>query len=79
VPRGCGGYPLRFWIDQPYASKPPLLIDALNRVSVQFKLADDGRWEVNPASAQLVKCDRVLASLAQALQHLLLLSVGQCH
>ena len=76
MPRRCDGYLLRFWIDQPHASKPPVLIDALNRVSVQFKLADDGGREVNPASAQLVKSDRLLAGLAQALQHLLLLSVS---
>ena len=76
MPRRCDGYLLRFWIDQPHASKPPVLIDALNRVSVQFKLADDGGREINPASAQLVKSDRLLAGLAQALQHLLLLSVS---
>jgi hypothetical protein len=53
-----------------------MLIDTLNGVSVQFKLADDGGREVNAAGAQLVKRDRLLAGLAQVLQHLLLLSVS---
>jgi hypothetical protein len=76
---GCGGCVPRFWIDQPHANKPPVLIDALDRVSVQLELADDGGREVNPASVQLGKRDRLLACLAQALQQPLLLSVSECH
>ena len=73
---GCGACVPRFWIDQPHANKPPVLIDALDRVSVQLELADDGGREVNPSGVQLGKSDRLLAGLAQALQQPLLLSVS---
>jgi hypothetical protein len=76
APPGCGGYLPRFWIDQPHANKPPVLIDALDLISVQLELADDGGREVNPASVQLSKSDRLLAGLAQAPQQPLLLSVS---
>jgi hypothetical protein len=67
APPGCGGCLSRFWIDQPHANKPPALTEPLDRVSVQLELADDGGPEVNPASVQLGKSDRLLAGLAQAL------------
>jgi len=66
-------------MEQSHAYQPPVLIDALDLISVQLELADDGGREVNPASVQLGKSDRLLAGLAQALQQSLLLSVSECH
>ena len=66
-------------MEQAHADQPPVVIDALDRVSVQLELADDGGREVNPASVQLGKRDRLVAGLAQALQQLLLLSVSGRH
>jgi len=79
APPGCGGCLPRFWMEQAHADQPPVVIDALDRVSVQLELADDGGWEVNPASVQLGKSDRLVAGLAQALQQPLLLSVSERH
>jgi hypothetical protein len=44
-----------------------VVVDALDRVSVQLELGDDGGWEVNLAGARLAKSDRLLARGAQAL------------
>ncbi len=76
---GCVGRVGRFWIEQAHADQPPVVIDALDRVSVQLELADDGGWEANPARVKLGKSDRLLVGLAQALQQPLLLGVSECH
>jgi hypothetical protein len=59
-------------MEQAHADQPPVVIDALDRVSVQLELADDGGREVNPAGVQLGKSDRLVTGLAQALQQPLL-------
>ena len=79
APPGCGGCLPRFWMEQAHADQPPVVIDALDRVSVQLELADDCGREGNPASVQLGKSDRLVAGLAQALQQPLLLSVSERH
>ena len=47
----CGGCLSRFWVNKPHTNQPALVIDALDRISVQLKLGDDGSREVNAASA----------------------------
>jgi hypothetical protein len=42
-------------------------MDALDDVSIQLELGDDGGREVNPAGAELDKSDRLFTSLAQSL------------
>jgi hypothetical protein len=54
-------------MEQSHAYQPPVVIDALNRVSVQLELADDGGREVNPGGVQLGKGERLVAGLAQPL------------
>ena len=56
-----------------------MVIDALDHVSVQLELGDDGGRERDPAGVQLGKSDRVVAGLAQALQQPLLLDVSEHH
>ena len=56
-----------FWAEQAHADQPPVVIDALDRVSVQLELGHDCGREVNPASVQLGRSDRLLAGLAQPL------------
>jgi hypothetical protein len=68
-----------FWADQTHVDQPPVVIDALDRVSVQLELAHDDGGEVNPAGVQLGKIDRLLAGLAQSLEQLLLLVVSERH
>ena len=67
------------WFEHADAYQPPLVIDALDRVSVQLKLAHDGGREVNPARAQLGKSDRLVAGSAQSLKHSLLLAISERH
>ena len=55
-----------FWAEQAHADQPPVVIDALDRVSVQLELGHDCGREVNPASVQLGKSDRLLAGLIEA-------------
>jgi hypothetical protein len=64
---------------QAHADQPPVVVDALDRVSVQLELGDDGGWEVNPAGVKLGKSDRLVAGLAQALEQPLLLGVSERH
>jgi hypothetical protein len=64
---------------QAHDDELPVVIDAVDRVSVQLELGDDGGWEVNPAGMELGKSDRLVAGLAQSLQRPLLLGVGACH
>jgi hypothetical protein len=45
-----------------------VVIDALDRVSVQLELGHDGGREVNPAGVQLGKSDRLLGGLTQPLE-----------
>src|ERR1700740_3630915 len=66
-------------MDPAHADQPPVVIDALDGVSVQLELGDDGGWEVNPAGVQLGKSDRLVGRLAQALQQPLLLGVKENH
>ena len=56
-----------FWIEKPHADRPPVFIDALDDVSVQLQLGDDGGREVNPAGVELDKSDRLFTGLAQSL------------
>jgi hypothetical protein len=66
-------------MEQAHADQPPVVIDALDHVSVQLELGDDSGREVNPAGMQLAKSDRLVARLAQALEQPLLLGVKQHH
>ncbi len=66
-------------MEQAHADQPPVVMDALDRVSVQLELADDGGWEADPAGVKLGKSDRLVAGLAQALQQPLLLGVSERH
>ena len=59
-------------MEQAHADEPPAVMDALEDVSVQLALADDGGREVNPAGVQLDTGDRLVAGPAQALQQQLL-------
>jgi hypothetical protein len=63
-------------MEQSQADEPPVVIDALDDISVQLELGDDGGREVNPGGVQLGKSDRLVAGLAQALQQPLLLGVS---
>jgi hypothetical protein len=76
---GCVGCVPGFWIEQAQADKPSVVIDALDDVSVQLKLGDDGGWEVNPARVKFVKSDRLVAGSAQSLKQPLLLGVSGRH
>jgi hypothetical protein len=66
-------------MEQSHADQPLVVIDALDRASVQFELADDGGREVNPGGVQRGKGDRLVAGPAQVLQQPLLLSVSERH
>ena len=74
-----GGCVSGFWLEQAHADQPLVVIDALDHVSVQLELGDDGGREGNPAGVQLGKSDRLVAGLAQALQQPLLLDVSEHH
>ena len=66
-------------MDQAHADEPSVVIDALDDISVQLELGDDGGREVNPAGMQLGKSDRLVAGPAQSLQQPLLLAVSERH
>ena len=68
-----------FWAGQAHADQPAVVIDALDRVSMQLELGHDRGRAVNPASVQLGKSDRLLAGLAQPLGQPLQLSVSEHH
>ncbi len=74
---GCVGCVPGFWTEQAHADKPSVVIDALDDVSVQLKLGDDGGWEVNPARVKLVKSDRLVADSVQSLEQPPLLGVSE--
>jgi hypothetical protein len=66
-PPECGGgvgWLPRSRMEQAHADELPVVIDALDRVSVELELGDEGGWEVNPAGMELGP---------------LLLGVGACH
>jgi hypothetical protein len=67
------------WFEQADAYQPPVVMDALDRVSVQLEFAQDPGREVNPAGAQLGKSDRLVAGAAQSLKRALLLAVSERH
>jgi hypothetical protein len=62
----CDGAVAAFWFEQAYAYRSHAVIHALDRVSVELKLAHDRGREVNPADAQLGKCDRPLRASQQS-------------
>jgi hypothetical protein len=66
-------------MEQAHADELPVVVDALDRVSVQLELGDDGGWEVDPAGVEVRKSDRLVAGLAQSLQQPLLLGVSARH
>jgi hypothetical protein len=66
-------------MEQAHADKPLVGINALDRVSVQLELGDDGGREVNPAGMRLRKSDRLAAGVVQSLQQQLLLGVSERH
>jgi hypothetical protein len=66
-------------MDQSHAYRPSVVIDALDDVSVQLELGDDGGREVNPGGVQLGKSDRLVTGLAQSLQQPPLLGVKENH
>jgi hypothetical protein len=68
APPVCGGCVPGFWMEQAQADGPPVVVDALDEVSVQLELGDDGGWEVNPSGVQLGESDGLVAGLAQALE-----------
>jgi hypothetical protein len=61
---------------QAHPDQPTVIIDALDRVSVQIELAHDGGREVNPAGVQLSEGDRLRAGLAQPVEQPLLLGIS---
>src|SRR5450755_4911583 len=63
----CDGAVAAFWFEQAYAYRSHAVIHALDLVSVELKLAHDRGREVNPADAQLGKCDRPLRALPAVL------------
>jgi hypothetical protein len=67
------------WFEQADAYQPPVVMDALDRVSVRLEFAQDRGREVNPAGAQLPKSDRLVAGAAQSLKRALLLAVSERH
>ncbi|HMD56595.1 MAG TPA: hypothetical protein VKG82_03895 [Solirubrobacteraceae bacterium] len=56
-----------------------MVIDTVDRVSVQLELAHNGGREINPTGVQLGKSDRPIAGPAQSLKHSLLLGVSERH
>jgi hypothetical protein len=66
-------------MEQAHADQPPVVIDTLDRVSVQLELADDGGWEVNPGGVQLGKATGWWPAWSKSLQQLLLLGVSERH
>lgn len=79
APRVCGGCVPGFWMDEAHADQPSVVMDAIDHVSVQLELGDDGGWEVNPAGVQFGKRDWLVSGLAQSVQQPLLLGVSGRH
>jgi hypothetical protein len=51
VAPSSGGYVGGFRLEQAYSHEPPILMDALDRVSAELELAQDSGWEVDPAGS----------------------------
>lgn len=62
---------------QAHADQPPVVVDALDDVSVELELGHDGGREVNPAGAELRERDGLVTGLAQSLEQPLLLGVRE--
>jgi hypothetical protein len=77
TPPDCGGSLGGLWAQEAHADHPPVLVDALERVSAQLQLGHDGGREVNPAGVQLRKGDGLSAGLMESLEQPLLLGVGE--
>jgi hypothetical protein len=78
-PPVCGRCDWGFWLEQANPDQSSVVIDALDHVSVQVELGDDGGWERDPASVQLGESDRLVAGLAESPQQPLLLDVRGRH
>ena len=61
VALACGWWVGGFGLEQSDAEELALLVDALDHVPVELKLADDYGGKVNPSGAQLVKRHWLLA------------------
>jgi hypothetical protein len=68
-----------FRAEQAHADHPSVVIDALDRVSVQLELGHDCGRKVNPASVQLGESDGLLGGVAQPLEQSLLLGISEGH
>jgi hypothetical protein len=56
-----------------------VLVNALDRVSVQLKLTDKGRWEVDPFGTQLGERHRQFAGTVESLEHPQLRGISERH
>ena len=65
APRVRGGCSWGFWLEQEHADHPPVVMDALDLVSVALELGHDGGREVSPAGMQSGKSDRLVAGPVQ--------------
>jgi hypothetical protein len=63
----CDGRVEAFWLQEPHADEPAVLVNTVDGLPVQCELADDRGREVNPAGAQLRKRDRLAPGGAQSL------------
>jgi hypothetical protein len=63
-PPVCRGCVFGLWIEHPYTEEPPVVIDALDDVSIQLELGHDGGREVDPGGMQLRKGNRLGTGLA---------------
>ena len=68
-----------FWIEQAHPDEEPVVIDAVDDISVQLELGNDRGRECDPAGVQFRKRDRLIAGLAQSLEQALLLNVSGRH
>jgi hypothetical protein len=79
APSVCRGCVAGFCIEQAHPDQPPVVKDALGRVSVQLELGDDGGREANPAGVQLGNADRPVGGVTQLLHQPVLLGVSERH
>jgi hypothetical protein len=77
--RAAAGVSGGFWMDQAHADESPVVMYALDCVSVQLQLGNDGGREVDPAGAELGKSDWPITGLPQVLQQAQLLGVSKRH
>jgi hypothetical protein len=78
VASAWGGWIGGFGLQQAQADLAAVLVDPLDHVPIELKLADDDGGEVNAAGAQLVKRDRLGARAPQSLEHPQLLGCSRC-